>query len=259
MRKFKELTDKEKKEQISSLFKNIENMNIDFIQIFDNAIEKDVCKRFVNKFKAIDKNGDTYDGNLGSERIVNKDRKLSRDVSLSKYYDDELDSLYKIMLKAVMSCVYSYLVNVGFFGISFVGMRGMDLKRYVPDEHIPRFPKDIALASAKLRKYEKNKGGYFVPHYDNEGDLSRRIVAVVIYLNDIKYGGETSFPVLKRNIKPRIGRIAIFPSYFTHIHYGKTSPQDKYVIVGHIESFRDVDEINSLKKQLEKEKEKNNG
>ena len=32
-----------------------------------------------------------------------------------------------------------------------------------------------------------------------------------------------------------MGRLTIFPSYFTHIHYGNTSPYDKYIIASHIE------------------------
>jgi hypothetical protein len=75
------------------------------------------------------------------------------------------------------------------------------------------------------------------------------MLAVLIYLNDTEYGGETSFPLLKRSIKPKVGRIVVFPSYFTHMHYGKTASSDKYVVVSHI-----VNDKITYKYKQEKEK-----
>ena len=84
-------------------------------------------------------------------------------------------------------------------------------------------------------------------HNDSENHFDR-VLAVIVYLNDVKHGGETSFPLLKRNIKPKAGRIVVFPSYFTHIHYGRTSNSDKYIIISHI-----IDDRITYKYKQEKE------
>ena len=240
--------DKNTEKELERLFTRVENLNIGFIQHFDGVIDEKLCKKFIKKFKEMDKKGLTVQGALGSDRHINLDKKSSMDINLAEKYDDELDELFNTIGQIIMDCVFSYLINVGWFGISYAGFTRWNIAKYVPKKHLPQFPDTLALATIRLRKYNKNVDGYFVPHYDSQGDLHRRVVAVIVYLNDVKYGGETIFPILKTRIKPRAGRIAIFPSYFTHMHYGNTSPHDKYVIVGHIEERRDY-----LKKQKEKE------
>ena len=148
--------------------------------------------------------------------------------------------------------MYYYLLYIGYFGVEYLGMSMKNFTDIIKNQEI-KMPSNILLTASFLRKYPKNKGGYFVPHYDSSGLLTRqRIVAVMIYLNDLQYGGETMFPVLKRRTKPRAGSLVLFPSYITHIHYGNSSPQDKYVLVSHIED-------RSAELTNKKEKESKNG
>ena len=125
---------------------------------------------------------------------------------------------------------------IGFFGAEFAGIP-LDLFLHNLEKgNIEEMPDNIMLTASFLRYYPKKKGGYFVPHHDNSGLATRRrIVAIILYLNDVEYGGETIFPVLKRRITPKMGRLAIFPSFITHLHYGNSSPEAKYVVVSHIE------------------------
>jgi len=92
--------------------------------------------------------------------------------------------------------------------------------------------KDIYLSSVN----EEHKWGYYYPHYDSKSNFYR-IMAIIIYLNDIQYGGETEFPILNRMIIPKKGSLVIFPSVFTHWHYGRKSNIDKYVLVSHVSKY----------------------
>jgi hypothetical protein len=63
------------------------------------------------------------------------------------------------------------------------------------------------------------------------GELSTRALSVVVYLNDVDQGGETDFPLQELKVKPKSGRICIFPSNFTHPHSGNPSlSNDKWII-----------------------------
>jgi hypothetical protein len=42
----------------------------------------------------------------------------------------------------------------------------------------------------------------------------------MVYLNDVLDGGETEFLYQSRRVKPREGRVVIFPVQWTHTHRG---------------------------------------
>ena len=91
----------------------------------------------------------------------------------------------------------------------------------------------------KIQKYNPNEG-YFVLHCENGGlpEDSKRIMAWMIYLNDITDGGQTEFPSQNKKFQPRRGDVLIWPAYFTHPHKGITSKsQTKYILTGWF-SFR---------------------
>ena len=87
----------------------------------------------------------------------------------------------------------------------------------------------------KIQRYKPNEG-YFVTHFENSGpglDGSTRILAWMIYLNDVREGGYTEFPTQNKKFQPRRGDILIWPAYFTHPHRGIVSKtQKKYIVTG---------------------------
>ena len=78
--------------------------------------------------------------------------------------------------------------------------------------------------------------GYFVYHCENSGpekDIVNRVLAWMIYLNDVTDGGHTEFLNQKKKYQPRTGDVLIWPAYFTHTHRGITSKsQTKYIATG---------------------------
>ena len=75
--------------------------------------------------------------------------------------------------------------------------------------------------------------GYHVWHiehgkgFDNEA----RAFVFTIYLNDVKEGGETEFLHFSKRIKPKTGRIVIWPAGFPYVHRGNPPLSgEKYIL-----------------------------
>ena len=88
----------------------------------------------------------------------------------------------------------------------------------------------------KMQRYRPGEG-YHKLHCENEGmnpDGSyRRLLAWMVYLNDVTDGGHTEFPAQKKKFQPRRGDILIWPAYWTHPHRGVVSKtQVKYILTG---------------------------
>lgn len=83
----------------------------------------------------------------------------------------------------------------------------------------------------KIQMYPQNEG-YFRWHADSVGeDAGDRLVAMVLYLNDVEKGGETEFYHQGMKISPKAGRLVLFPAGWNYMHCGH-SPEsgDKYII-----------------------------
>jgi hypothetical protein len=83
----------------------------------------------------------------------------------------------------------------------------------------------------KIQHYRKNEG-HFKWHFDalGPGGWDRQL-AVIIYLNSVADGGETSFHRQNLKIKPVAGDAVFFPTFWTHLHCGEIpKSEDKYII-----------------------------
>ena len=85
----------------------------------------------------------------------------------------------------------------------------------------------------KIQRYNPTEG-YFITHCENMGkDDCDRVLAWMIYLNDVKDGGYTVFPTQIRKFQPRRGDVLMWPAYFTHPHHGEsTRSHTKYIMTG---------------------------
>jgi len=90
----------------------------------------------------------------------------------------------------------------------------------------------------KVQRYYPNEG-YFALHCENASlSTSKRILAWMIYLNDVTDGGYTEFPCQDKKFQPRVGDVLIWPAFFTHPHKGITSKtQTKYISTGWCDYF----------------------
>ena len=99
----------------------------------------------------------------------------------------------------------------------------------------------------RLQHYQKN-GGYYRRHHDgapwDQDPFNRRVFAVIIYLNDVARGGGTIFPEHDLTVNAVKGRIALFPSTWTHPHSGRVPVSgDKWIISSFIHCYRRGDNI----------------
>jgi len=96
------------------------------------------------------------------------------------------------------------------------------------------YPKELYLFF-KIQHNKINEGRYWF-HTDESvdyinGNLINRHLTYLYYLNDVQDGGETIFMNCK--VKPKKGRLIIFPSTWTYIHGGNTPiSNDKYILTG---------------------------
>lgn len=82
--------------------------------------------------------------------------------------------------------------------------------------------------------------GYHIWHCENNDmGYTRRVLATMMYLNDVHDGGETEFLHQHRRVSPKAGRVVIWPAGFTHMHRGNPPlKQEKYVANSWFEQFK---------------------
>jgi hypothetical protein len=73
--------------------------------------------------------------------------------------------------------------------------------------------------------------GFYKPHADS-GPGMQRIFSGLLYLNDVEEGGETYFNKFDVSVKPKAGRLALFPANFIYTHEARTpKSNDKFALV----------------------------
>jgi len=86
-----------------------------------------------------------------------------------------------------------------------------------------------------IQKYNKQEGKY-IYHCDSNVECEHkryRILTFLWYLNDVDIGGETEFWNGVYEIKPKKGKLIIFPACWSYPHRGKMPlSSDKYIITG---------------------------
>ena len=101
------------------------------------------------------------------------------------------------------------------------------LEQYKKDVDLQptQFPKRIGWEEFRMKRFICGTGAeddeQFGDHVDvltHEG--AKRILILMVYLNDNFNGGETVFPVLGDQIKPVKGRLLMFPPTWNYLHRG---------------------------------------
>lgn len=188
----------------------------DFVGIFNGAFSSEYCQRWINHFDKVDAAGMSYSRVQGMNRPshINKDQAIDFD-NCSVYTNEELrvecrdfnNNFWKACY-ALYSEKYSVLQT--------------------SDPH--------KIYTIKIQKTVPG-GGYHAWHYENMlRSQAARLLTFILYLNDIEEGGETEFLYLHKRVKPKTGRLLIWPAGFTHTHRGNPPLKgSKYIITGWVE------------------------
>ena len=106
------------------------------------------------------------------------------------------------------------------------------VQKYMEDVDCrPYFPVKSALEQFRVKKYEKGTDDRFDKHVDvGDHASARRFLSMFWYLNDVEEGGETVFEN-GPTIKPKEGRLVMFPPLWLYPHEGKrTISDDKFIV-----------------------------
>lgn len=97
------------------------------------------------------------------------------------------------LLRSFAKTVWHYLDDYAQrFDVVFAGMENVNVNRYYPGE-------------------------FYKPHAD-DGPGHNRVISALVYLNDVKEGGQTEFIYHDVSVSPKAGRLVIFPSNYAYAH-----------------------------------------
>lgn len=162
-----------------------------FIYAVDNAISTQDCAAMIEKFEA--KTEQQYAGLIGSDQQLAEQVKKSTDLRISgredwKQYDD-------IFRASMHKAINSLSALHPFFSANRFKDMGYNLQR-------------------------TQEGEYYHWHLDTgAGQMSERVLVALWYLNDVPGpGGATEFFHQNISVQPQVGRLMLFPPFWTHLH-----------------------------------------
>ena len=164
----------------------------DFIFQHNAKLDSTICENIVKLFE--DNQNEHKSGVIGSDRKVIPSMKDCTQVdflfSQGNYVTDQTQ---RMLNRSVNKFIEKYQLGDHGFRIS----DEFNMQRYNPGQ------------------------AYHKLHCENSGgSYPLRFLAWMIYLNDVKDGGQTYFPNQNRKLKPRQGDGYLWPAIFTDRHQG---------------------------------------
>ena len=172
----------------------VELLHQDFIGVWDDVIPDDFCQYIINFM-------DTSSYVLPREFSHVQDKQ----VNLQAFDPNSAEYLYDLITHCLKKYIdrYPYLSNF--------------------NHH----------SSVTLLQKTEPKQGYHPFHCeDTTWDSAQRTLAWMVYFNDVEEGGETEWLYQQLKVKPKAGRVVIWPGAFTHLHRGNPPMSDKYIATG---------------------------
>lgn len=191
------------------MFQSLEK---NFIFRQQKCLSRYFCSELINYFETIPEKSPGYVGGVKGNSV---DRKSKNSIEISLNIDEDLSPLILTLKNKLENGVslccenkyFSFLKDCPTWKIE----SGFNIQKYPPT------------------------GGYLIDHCEHGPSelFSKRILAWMIYLNDVTNGGGTKFSNQNITIKARTGDLYIWPASFTHIHRGIVSlTQTKYIATG---------------------------
>ena len=184
------------------------NIN-NFIGVYDNYIIKKECDKAIKLYEDQNKFNNTVN-RIGSEKASILQKQDQQFFAAQNNLDVWWEQLKPMMLNFDLAWNH-YIQNTGAedaFGVPF-HFTAMKIQKTLPTE------------GYHVWHVEHNKG------FDNEP----RAFVFSIYLNDVEEGGETEFLHFSKRVKPKTGRIVIWPASFPYLHRGNPPLSgEKYIL-----------------------------
>ena len=164
-----------------------------FIYEIDNALPAAACEDMIARFER--NSNQQYPGRIGQKQTIEQDIKKSTDLRISGREDwkDVDEGLFLSLSTALdqLSAMHP------FFAANSFCDSGYNMQR-------------------------TDTGEFYEWHTDSgPGEFSQRQLVAIWYLNTAHSpGGETEFRFQKITIVPEVGKLVLFPPFWTHIHRG---------------------------------------
>ena len=185
-------------------------VNIDnFIGVYDNYIIKEECNKAIQLFENQNKFNNTVN-RIGFEKASVLQKQDQQYFAGSNNLNIWWEELKPMILNFDMAWKH-YIKNTGAQDAYGVPFHFTELK----------IQKTLPTEGYHVWHIEHNKG------YHNEA----RAFVFSIYLNDVEDGGETEFLHYSKRVKPKTGRIVIWPAGFPYVHRGNPPLSgEKYIL-----------------------------
>jgi hypothetical protein len=170
----------------------------DYIKTYDNVFTDDFCQTLIKVFEHnIDDNVQEYRTDL--------------------YNFDQLELNQVPGLDGVCNQMYSRLIPY--------------YEKYFDELKLNEYIDIQSMEALRIKKYKKQSTQQFKTHVDvTDYATARRYCIAILYLNDSN--GSTIFPQLDVEVKPKPGRIVMFPPTWMFPHAGLPSTnKDKYIMM----------------------------
>lgn len=191
----------------------------DHIGIFDNYFDENLIDEYFEFYKLCSLSNHTW--TREEEKNITQDLKNDTAASLMnlKFYNDNGELVLPYSAKPFIETVFTEIYP-------------LYVKKYSALSQIQRH----SIFDIKIQKTEPTEG-YHIWHQESEGFSTRnRLMAFILYMNDVEEGGETEFLYQSLRIKPKRNRFILWPAYYTHLHRGNPPLSGtKYIMTGWIE------------------------
>jgi len=184
-----------------------------FIGIFDNYIDPKECDKMIKLFEERHKFRETLERFQTEKAAIThkKDRALFLNhENVDVYYEEAKTLLFNLDIA---------------------------LKTYMENTSINQYYHRYEYTVMKIQKTYPAEG-YHVWHVEwspKTMDFMKRMLVWAVYLNDVEEGGETEFLHQSIRVKPKKGRIVIFPAAFPYVHRGNQPLSgEKYLLTSWI-------------------------
>lgn len=177
-----------------------------FIEEYPGAVPADLCARIIAKFESDPARAPSTVGNAGTVSNVRTGTLLRVDMNAPDW-----QPLLQPLVPPLQQTLERYAAKYAAIR-SLMDQEGL----------VCTFPPLIERV---------DPGQSFDWHYDNTALFTQRVLACLLYLCDVRGGGTTDFKEQRRNVASAVGKIVLFPPYWTHMHRGATPTKDiKYVM-----------------------------
>ena len=221
-------------------------MSPDFIEVYDDALDADFCRSFIDRFEA---SAHKVPGRTGGG--VDTTKKISTDLYLNQRPEFKEDLAH--ILKVTTRHAEQYFRKYHFALIAPLALTLADPETGQPVALTHDNYRDVGepkaadlmkalyrLGGVQAQKYDRGSGNYNYWHCEvfpeaPANEPLHRTLLFMYYLNDVAEGGQTEFFYQQRAIQPQTGRMVIAPGYFTHTHRGCVPVSgDKYILTSWI-------------------------